>query len=123
MSTLPLNWTGQASHSLRNRVREMVDNALEFPGEWAYLPPLNTRVRYHPNRKDEYTGYTGVFEAYAGPYQAPFKTSFGPLTHRANLEETLFRSCTGELRSMSPSKEAEDFVNRLIVDDELDHMF
>lgn len=122
MSTLPPNWTGQASRSLRNRVREMLDNALEFPGEWASLPPLRTKARYHPNMKHDYSGYVGVFEVHAGPYQAPFKTTFCPLSHRSNLEETLFRSCTGELRSMSPGREAENFVESLIVDDELDHM-
>jgi hypothetical protein len=72
--------------------------------------------------KHPYDGSIGVFEVYAGPYQAPFKTSFVPAAYRSNLEETLFRSFTGELRTKGNSSESEEFIERLIIDDELDHI-
>lgn len=119
---LPSNWTGQASKSLRARVRDMVNNALEHPDEWAYLPPLKTRVCYRPRMKHPYDGSLGLFEAYIGPYQAPFKTMQYPHSNRSGLEESLFRSCTGELRSEG-GRLYQDFVEGLIVDDELDHLY
>ena len=72
--------------------------------------------------KHPYFGTTGVIEVYAGPYQAPFKTTFIPAGDTSDLEEYLFRSFTGELRSEGRSREIEAFVDRLIVDDELDHL-
>ena len=102
---------------------EMVDNALSFPDEWATLPPLSTRLCFHPKMKHPYDGSLGMFEAYVGPYQAPFKNMQYPPSNRSGLEESLFRSCTGELRTHRSSKEFVDFVDRLIVDDELDHLF
>jgi hypothetical protein len=72
--------------------------------------------------KHPHYGSTGVFEVYAGPYQAPFRTTFVPTGNTSDLEEYLFRSFTGELRSEGYSRENEAFVERLIVDDELDHM-
>ena len=117
---LPINWTGQAARSLRARVRDMVDNALKHPDEWAYLPPLRTRVRYPPRMKHRYDGSLGMFEAFAGPYQAPFRNMEYPPSNRSGLEEALFRSCPGELRYGGVSY--ENFVEGLIVDDELDNL-